>query len=54
MLPYIPKELMGKIDFLPVPESVKPKDGVVFTEEKQKIFEKFKEEIEYSDKHRFD
>lgn len=52
MIPYIPKELMGKIAF--TPGSVKPEDGVVFTEEEQKIFEKFKEEIEYSSKHRYD
>lgn len=52
MLPYIPKELMGKIKF--IPESVEPKDDVVFTEEEQEIFEKFKKEIEYSNKHRFD
>ncbi len=52
MLPFIPKELMGKIDF--IPGSVKPKADVIFTEEEQKIFEKFKEEIEYFNKHRFD
>lgn len=52
MLPFIPKELMGKIDF--IPGSVKTKDDVTFTEKEQKIFEKFKEEIEYSNKHRFD
>lgn len=52
MLPYIPKELMGKIRF--ANDSVFPKDDVVFTEEEQKIFEKFKEEIEYSSKHRYD
>ncbi|MDE6500480.1 MAG: hypothetical protein K2L10_00105 [Ruminococcus sp.] len=52
MLPFIPKELMKKIDF--IPGSVKIKDDVTLTEEEQKIFEKFKEEIEYSDKHRYD
>lgn len=52
MLPFIPKELMGKIRF--ANNSVFPKDNVIFTEEEQKIFEKFKEEIEYSNKHRFD
>lgn len=52
MIPYIPKELRGKIRF--VNDSVLPKNDVVFTKEEQKIFEKFKEEIEYSSKHRFD
>ncbi len=52
MLPFIPKELMGKIKF--IPGSVMPEDEVVFTEEEQKIFEKFKKEIESSNKHRFD
>ena len=52
MLPFIPKELLGKIRF--ANDSVAPKEGVIFTEEEQKIFEKFKEEIEYSSKHRFD
>lgn len=52
MLPFIPKELMGKIRF--IPGSVVPEDKVTFTEEEQKIFEKFKEEIEFSNKHRFD
>lgn len=52
MLHFTPKELTGKIDF--IPGSIKPKDDVVFTEEEQKIFEKFKEEIEYSNKHRYD
>lgn len=52
MLPFIPKELMGKIKF--IPGSVMPEDEVVFTEEEQKIFEKLKKEIESSNKHRFD
>lgn len=52
MLPFIPKELIGKISF--IPGSVVPEKDVVFTEEEQKIFEKFKKEIEYSNEHRFD
>ena len=50
MLPMIPKELIGKIDF---------RNGTVnltceVTEEVRKIFEKFKREHEERSKHRYD
>lgn len=52
MLPIIPKELMGKICF--IPGSVALEENVTLSEKEQKIFEKFKEYIEYSNEHRFD
>lgn len=47
-----PKELIGKIDF--VFGSVVLKDNVKLTNEENKVFEKYKEAIEYSQKHRYD
>lgn len=47
-----PKELIGKIDF--VFGSFVLKDNIKITDDEKKIFEKYKEVIEYSQKHRYD
>lgn len=47
---FKPKELKDKIEY--IPGSVAIKDGVILTEDEQKIFEEFKKYIEFSNQHR--
>lgn len=52
MIPFIPKELDGKITF--IHHDVKVKDGISLNESEMKIFDKFRSGLLYSIEHKFD
>lgn len=52
MIPWIPKEIEGKITF--IHHGVKVKEGIKLTEEEKKIFEKFRDHIKKQSESRMD
>ena len=52
MIPWIPKELEGKITF--IHHDVKVKEGIKLTEEEQKIFDKFRDSMRKQAESRMD
>lgn len=52
MIPWIPKEIEGKITF--IHHDVKVKEGIKLTEEEKKIFDKFRDSMRKQSESRMD
>ena len=52
MIPWIPKEIEGKITF--IHHDVKVKEGIKLTEEEKKIFDKFRDSMRKQAESRMD
>ena len=52
MIPYISKEIQGKITF--THKDVKVKEGIILSEEEKKVFEEFRESMKKQSESRMD